>query len=150
VTIRLTVNGEPRVSEAAPETRLLDYLREELRLTGAKEGCGEGECGACAVLLDGRLVNSCLIPLGQLEGAEVTSIEGLPADSPLARAFGRAGGTQCGICTPGMLLAATALLAEHPRPNLEQIRAGLDGNLCRCTGYTRIYAAVAEAAEEMG
>ncbi|MEJ2654377.1 MAG: (2Fe-2S)-binding protein [Acidihalobacter sp.] len=150
MTIRLTVNGEPRVSEAAPETRLLDYLREELRLTGAKEGCGEGECGACAVLLDGRLVNSCLIPLGQLEGAEVTSIEGLPADSPLARAFGRAGGTQCGICTPGMLLAATALLAEHPRPNLEQIRAGLDGNLCRCTGYTRIYAAVAEAAEEMG
>jgi aerobic carbon-monoxide dehydrogenase small subunit len=150
MSIRLTVNGEPRVSEAAPETRLLDYLREELRLTGAKEGCGEGECGACAVLLDGRLVNSCLIPLGQLEGAEVTSIEGLPADSPLARAFGRAGGTQCGICTPGMLLAATALLAEHPRPSLEQIRAGLDGNLCRCTGYTRIYAAVAEAAEEMG
>jgi aerobic carbon-monoxide dehydrogenase small subunit len=150
MSIRLTVNGEPRVSEAAPETRLLDYLREELRLTGAKEGCGEGECGACAVLLDGQLVNSCLIPLGQLEGAEVTSIEGLPADSPLARAFGRAGGTQCGICTPGMLLAATALLAEHPRPSLERIRAGLDGNLCRCTGYTRIYAAVAEAAEEMG
>lgn len=150
MSIRLTVNRVPRVSHAPPETRLLDYLRKELRLTGTKEGCGEGECGACAVLLGGKLVNSCLIPLGQLDGTEVTSIEGLPADSPLARAFGRAGGTQCGICTPGMLLAATALLAEHPRPSLEQIRAGLDGNLCRCTGYTRILAAVSEASEEMG
>ncbi len=148
MTLRLKVNGEPCGSESPPDTRLLDFLREELHLTGAKEGCGEGECGACAVLLDGQLVNSCLIPLGQLEGAEVVTIEGLPADSPLARAFGRAGGTQCGICTPGMMLAATALLAEHPRPSLEQIRAGLDGNLCRCTGYTGIYAAIAEAAEE--
>lgn len=149
MSIQLTINGEARASEAPPETRLLDYLREELRLTGTKEGCGEGECGACAVLLDGALVNSCLIPLGQLEGADVVSIEGLPSDAPLARAFGRAGGTQCGLCTPGMMLAATALLAENPRPSLEQIRCGLDGNLCRCTGYTRIYAAVAEAAKEM-
>ncbi|WP_455383888.1 (2Fe-2S)-binding protein [Acidihalobacter prosperus] len=148
MTVRFEVNGEMRSTDAPPDTRLLDYLRGEMRLTGTKEGCGEGECGACAVLLDGTLVNSCLIPLGQLEGAAVVTIEGLPTDSPLARAFGRAGGTQCGICTPGMMLAATALLAEHPRPSLEQIRSGLDGNLCRCTGYTRIYAAVAEAAGE--
>ncbi|APZ43267.1 (2Fe-2S)-binding protein [Acidihalobacter ferrooxydans] len=148
MTIHITVNGTTHATASAPDTRLLDYLREELHLTGTKEGCGEGECGACAVLLDGVLVNSCLVPLGQLDGAAVTSIEGLPPDSALARAFGRAGGTQCGICTPGMMLAATALLNEHPRPTLAQIRAGLDGNLCRCTGYTRIYAAVAEAAEE--
>lgn len=148
MSIRLKVNGEFRGSESTPDTRLLDYLRGELRLTGAKEGCGEGECGACAVLLDGQLANSCLIPLGQLEGAEVVTIEGLPGDSPLARAFGRAGGTQCGICTPGMMLAATALLAEHPRPSLDQVRAALDGNLCRCTGYTGIYAAIAEASGE--
>lgn len=148
MNIRLTINDTPQIADCAPDTRLLDHLRKTLRLTGAKEGCGEGECGACAVLVEGVLVNSCLVPMGQLDGCCVQTIEGLPADAPLARAFAAHGATQCGICTPGMLMAATALLAETPRPNLAQIREGLAGNLCRCTGYARIYTAVAAAAEE--
>lgn len=146
MTIRITVNGTVHHATWAPDTRLLDWLREALRLTGTKEGCGEGECGACAVLLDGVLAASCLVPLGQLDGHSVTTIEGLPEDTPLARAFARQGATQCGICTPGMRLAAEALLAEHPRPTLDEIRFGLAGNLCRCTGYARIWAAIAETA----
>ena len=142
----MRINGKEFQSSSAPNTRLLDVLRNECDLQGAKEGCGEGECGACAVLVNGKLVNSCLVPLGQMEQAEITTVEGLPEDSALARAFVHCGATQCGICTPGMMLAATALLAEHANPTLEEIRWGLSGNLCRCTGYGRIYAAIAQAA----
>ncbi|MHB1202407.1 MAG: (2Fe-2S)-binding protein [Acidithiobacillus sp.] len=146
----MRINGKKYQSTAAPGSRLLDVLRNDIALKGVKEGCGEGECGACAVLVNGKLVNSCLIPLGQMEQADITTVEGLPADSPLARAFAECGATQCGICTPGMMLAATALLAEHDAPTLEDIRWALSGNLCRCTGYGRIYAAVAQAARGAG
>ncbi|MCK9188801.1 (2Fe-2S)-binding protein [Acidithiobacillus sp.] len=142
----MRINGEAFRSSSAPNARLLDVLRNECDLKGTKEGCGEGECGACAVLVNGKLVNSCLVPLGQMEQAEITTVEGLPEDSALAQAFVQCGATQCGICTPGMMLAATALLAEHANPTLEEIRWGLSGNLCRCTGYGRIYAAIAQAA----
>ncbi|HYB71833.1 MAG TPA: (2Fe-2S)-binding protein [Candidatus Sulfotelmatobacter sp.] len=153
-TIRLSVNGAAREIAADPWTRLLDVLRGHLRLTGTKEGCGEGECGACAVLVDGRLVNSCLIPVGQLHGAAVTTIEGLaPADAarlaPLQDAMLAEGGTQCGICTPGMMMAAYALLRHNPQPDLEEIRNALAGNLCRCTGYTGIYRAVQKACKAL-
>ena len=143
------VNGVDRSFDAHPMARLLDVLRDELRLTGVKEGCGEGECGACAVLIGGELVNSCLIPALEADGAEVTTIEGLARDGRLHRlqqAFIECGGAQCGICTPGMILAAVALLDLHPHPTLDEIREGLAGNLCRCTGYMRIFEAVACAA----
>ncbi|WP_291521997.1 (2Fe-2S)-binding protein [Acidithiobacillus sp.] len=142
----MRINGKAFQSSSAPNARLLDVLRNECDLKGTKEGCGEGECGACAVLVNGRLVNSCLVPLGQMERAEITTVEGLPEDSALAQAFVQCGATQCGICTPGMMLAATALLAEYANPTLEEIRWGLSGNLCRCTGYGRIYAAIAQVA----
>jgi aerobic-type carbon monoxide dehydrogenase small subunit (CoxS/CutS family) len=153
--IRLTVNGAAHEVAADPWARLLDVLRDRLRLTGTKEGCGEGECGACAVLVDGCLVNSCLIPVGQLDGAAVTTIEGLaPADAarlaPLQDAMLAEGGTQCGICTPGMMMAAYALLRQNPQPDLEEIRDALAGNLCRCTGYTGIYRAVQSASRALG
>ena len=128
--------------------RLLDALRVQLRLTGTKEGCGEGECGACSVLIDGELVNSCLVPLLQVEGTEIRTIEGVAVGGELhavQAAFVEHGGAQCGICTPGMVLAAINLLERNPHPDLEQIRAGLAGNLCRCTGYTRIFEAVLAA-----
>jgi carbon-monoxide dehydrogenase small subunit len=128
--------------------RLLDVLRHELGLTGTKEGCGEGECGSCSVLLDGILVNSCLIPVLQANGANIVTIEGLSTDGRLRvlqQAFLECGGAQCGICTPGMILAALHLLKEKPQPTLEEIREGLAGNLCRCTGYMQIFEAVAEA-----
>jgi carbon-monoxide dehydrogenase small subunit len=128
--------------------RLLDVLREELRLTGVKEGCGEGECGACSVLIDGELTNSCLVPWLQVEGAEIVTIEGVAIDGKLnavQRAFLEHGGAQCGICTPGMILAAMSLLERHPEPTLEEIKEGLAGNLCRCTGYMRIFEAVVHA-----
>jgi aerobic carbon-monoxide dehydrogenase small subunit len=144
-TIRCTVNGAARSVDAAPMTRLLDVLRDDLGCTGVKEGCGEGECGACSVLLDGELVNSCLVPVLQAEGTSIVTVEGLAHDQRLHRvqqAFLECGGAQCGICTPGMILAAVALLEKHPRPTLDQIREGLAGNLCRCTGYMRIFAAV--------
>jgi aerobic carbon-monoxide dehydrogenase small subunit len=151
--VRFTVNGrevEPRVH---PMARLLDVLREELGLTGTKEGCGEGECGACSVLLDGELVNSCLVPVAQVAGAEVATIEGVARDGelhPMQRAFVEHGGAQCGICTPGMVMAALALLARNPRPSEAEIRTGLAGNLCRCTGYMKIFDAVAAAASSAG
>ena len=150
VTIALTVNGRKRRARVAPMKRLLDVLREDLALTGTKEGCGEGECGACAVLVDGKLVDSCLVPVAQVSGREVTTIEGLAQRDTLAsiqRAFAELGGAQCGICTPGMILAAKALLDRVPHPSEDQIREGLAGNLCRCTGYMRIFAAVVRACE---
>jgi carbon-monoxide dehydrogenase small subunit len=150
--IELRVNGCKLPVECYPMARLLDVLREELGLTGTKEGCGEGECGACGVLLDGELVNSCLVPVLQVEGCEIVTIEGLEKDGrlhPLQEAFAAAGGTQCGICTPGMILASHQLLERHPRPTEEQIREGLAGNLCRCTGYQKIFDAVRQASSRM-
>jgi carbon-monoxide dehydrogenase small subunit len=147
--ISLTVNGEPRTVRAYPMERLLDVLRDHLRLTGAKEGCGEGECGSCSVLMNGALVNSCLIPVLQAKEADIVTIEGVAAGSQLhvlQLAFLECGGAQCGICTPGMILAASHLLRKKPAPTMEDIREGLSGNLCRCTGYIQIFEAVAEAA----
>ena len=146
----LWVNGRAVAAEVDPLTRLLDFLREELRLTGTKEGCGEGECGACSVLVNGALPLSCLVPMGQLEGAGVLTIEGLtPGETerltPVQEALLAEGGTQCGICTPGIVLAAHALLAARPRPTLEDVREALAGNICRCTGYTAIYEAIVKA-----
>jgi carbon-monoxide dehydrogenase small subunit len=129
--------------------RLLDVLREDLHLTGTKEGCGEGECGSCSVRMNGELVNSCLVPVLQAEGADIQTVEGLGAIGalhPLQRAFLDCGGAQCGICTPGMLMAATQLLAINPHPSLAEIREGLAGNLCRCTGFIRIFDSVIAAA----
>ena len=192
--ITLTINDEHRTITAPPMKRLLDVLREDLHLTGAKEGCGEGECGSCAVLMDSghgpELVNSCLVPILQAEGARITTIEGLAGigetagpraegvsypspgqrpgsggssdDSglkaratvlpqhlhPIQQCFLEHGGAQCGICTPGMILATHHLLAKHPHPTLPQIQEGLAGNLCRCTGYMRIFEAVQQAASQ--
>jgi carbon-monoxide dehydrogenase small subunit len=146
--IAFTVNGHLATVRAYAMERLLDVLRHELGLTGTKEGCGEGECGSCSVLLDGSLVNSCLIPVLQASGADIVTIEGLASDGRLGvlqQAFLEYGGAQCGICTPGMILAAVHLLSKKPRPNMEEIREGLSGNLCRCTGYLQIIEAVAEA-----
>jgi carbon-monoxide dehydrogenase small subunit len=143
--MRFILNGRPVSVDAPGSRRLLDVLREDLGLTGTKEGCGEGECGACSVLIDGLVVNSCLVAAGQAEGCEVVTVEGLAAGdelSPLQRAFVERGAAQCGICTPGMLLAAHALLQENPRPSADDVRVGLAGNLCRCTGYTKIIEAV--------
>jgi carbon-monoxide dehydrogenase small subunit len=130
--------------------RLLDVLREQLCLTGTKEGCGEGECGACSVEMDGALVNSCLVPLVHAEGTKILTIEGVAGERlhPVQQAFLEHGGTQCGICTPGMILAALNLLARHPKPTEVEIREGLAGNLCRCTGYTKIFESVLEACRE--
>ena len=150
ITVNCTVNGEAVRVVAHPLARLLDALREELRLTGTKEGCGEGECGACSVLLDGRLVNSCLVPVAQVEGSTVRTIEGVAEGGRLhavQQAFVEHGGAQCGICTPGMVLAAVALLEREPRPREDDIRDALAGNLCRCTGYTKIFEAVLKAVD---
>jgi carbon-monoxide dehydrogenase small subunit len=147
--VPLTVNGELRKVLAYPMERLLDVLRNDLGLTGAKEGCGEGECGSCSVLLDGLLVNSCLVPIAQASGSSIVTIEGISTHdlmNPLQEAFLEYGGAQCGICTPGMILAAVHLLEKKPEPALADIREGLSGNLCRCTGYMQIFEAVAKAA----
>ena len=147
--ISLTVNGEARTVRAYPMERLLDTLRHSLGLTGAKEGCGEGECGSCSVLMDGVLVNSCLVPVLQAQGAQIVTIEGIAKGSQLhalQQAFLECGGAQCGICTPGILMAAFHLLSERPRPSDEEIKESLAGNLCRCTGYAQICEAVAQAA----
>ena len=133
-------------------TRLLDALRSDLHLTGIKEGCGEGECGACSILLDGRLVNSCLVPLIHANGAVIVTIEGVAQGERLhavQEAFIARGGAQCGICTPGMVLAAVSLLERNPHPSEEDVRAGLAGNLCRCTGYMRIFEAVLDACRHL-
>jgi aerobic-type carbon monoxide dehydrogenase small subunit (CoxS/CutS family) len=140
--VRFTLNGKLVDIRAHPMKRLLDVLREDCGLTGTKEGCGEGECGACTVLLDGEAVNACLMPFAQARGRKVLTIEGLKGRHPLQRAFVSEGGTQCGICTPGMIMAAAAL-PRHATP--EQVRVGLAGNICRCTGYMAIYRAVALA-----
>jgi carbon-monoxide dehydrogenase small subunit len=140
--VTFTLNGRRTRIDAHPMTRLLDVLRETCGLTGTKEGCGEGECGACTVLLDGAPVNSCLVPVAHAAGASVTTIEGLGGTHPLQRAFVEYGGAQCGICTPGMILAALAL---GPRPSPEAMRVGLAGNLCRCTGYSAIYRSMTAA-----
>ena len=148
-TTQLTINGHERTIEAPPMKRLLDVLREDLYLTGAKEGCGEGECGSCSVLMNGDLVNSCLVPILQAEGAQITTIEGIAIDEKLhsiQQCFLEEGGAQCGICTPGMILATHHLLEKHSYPTLLQIQEGLSGNLCRCTGYSRIFNAVRAAA----
>jgi len=148
-TISLTVNGQPATVTAPPMKRLLDVLREDLHLTGAKEGCGEGECGSCSVLMNGELVNSCLVPILQAEGAQITTIEGVADQEklhPIQQCFLEHGGAQCGICTPGMILATQHLLDKYPQPTLAQIKEGLAGNLCRCTGYMRIFEAVQQAA----
>lgn len=153
VPLNFTVNGRGVALRAYPLARLLDVLREDLRLTGTKEGCGEGECGACSVLLDGELVNSCLIPAAQVEGSEIRTIEGVADGEQLhavQRAFVECGGAQCGICTPGMVLAAFKLLADNPRPTEADIREGLAGNLCRCTGYTKIFESVVRACRPPG
>jgi carbon-monoxide dehydrogenase small subunit len=146
--VSLTVNERRVEVTDHPMARLLDVLRVSLHLTGTKEGCGEGECGACSVLLEGRLVNSCLVPLAQVDGASITTIEGVAEGDRLhavQQAFLEHGGAQCGICTPGMVLAAVDLLARNPAPSLDDIRGGLAGNLCRCTGYMRIFEAVVHA-----
>jgi aerobic-type carbon monoxide dehydrogenase small subunit (CoxS/CutS family) len=137
--MRFTLNGAPAEVDAHPMKRLLDVLREECGLTGTKEGCGEGECGACTVLIDGVPVVSCLVPFAQARETEVVTIEGLGGEHPYQRAFAEFSGAQCGICTPGMILAAVAL---GPAPTLEEVRTGLAGNLCRCTGYEAIYRAI--------
>ena len=145
IKIRFKVNGKNKSVECYPMARLMDVLREDLKLTGTKEGCGEGECGACSVLVNGQIVNSCLVPVAQMSKAEIKTIEGIATKSQLSRvqqAFIAEGGAQCGICTPGMIMAATCLLKKNPRPSLEQVREGLAGNLCRCTGYTGIFKAV--------
>ncbi len=143
--LSFTVNGQEQRVDAPPMKRLLDVLREDLRLTGTKEGCGEGECGACSVLLDGNPVNSCLIPICQCDTAELVTVEGIAQDgqlSPLQQAFWHEGAAQCGICTPGMLIAAQALLDHNPNPSRDEIRSAIAGNLCRCTGYTKIIKAI--------
>ena len=143
--INFTVNGDPRSVEAFPMARLLDVLREQLHLTGTKEGCGEGECGACTIILDGRIVNSCLVPAAQVNGSVIKTIEGVAQQDQLhavQQAFIDHGGAQCGICTPGMVLAAVDLLNRIPTPSESEIRNGLAGNLCRCTGYMKIFESV--------
>lgn len=152
IALQFTVNGQGHSIEAWPMARLLDVLREELQLTGTKEGCGEGECGACSVLLEGELVNSCLVPAAQADGAKITTIEGIANGERLhavQQSFITEGGAQCGICTPGMILAAVQLLDRNPQPTEDDIRQGLAGNLCRCTGYMKIFDAVVKAAQNL-
>ena len=152
ISVTCRVNGKDTQFEAFPMERLLDVIREKLSLTGTKEGCGEGECGACSVFMDGELVNSCIVPAIQAQGAELRTIEDLARGNELhgvQKAFLEHGGAQCGICTPGMLMAATRLLDHHPDPTDAQIREALAGNLCRCTGYMKIFDSVLGAAKAM-
>ena len=159
-TYQLTVNGTPAEVDVPGMRRLLDVLREDLALTGTKEGCGEGECGACTVLVDGAPVDSCLVPVCQVAGADVRTVEGLapggsgapgtavPLDA-LQAAFLQTGGAQCGICTPGMIMAAVSYLKENPTPTEEEVRESLEGNLCRCTGYQNIVKSILDAAGQL-
>jgi len=151
ISLSFTVNGESKTVEAFPLSRLLDVLREQLQLSGTKEGCGEGECGACTVVLNGEIVNSCLVPMAQVEGAQIRTIEGVAMVDDLhavQQAFIEHGGAQCGICTPGMVLAAVDLLSRNPNPTEDDIRTGLAGNLCRCTGYMKIFESVVRACQK--
>jgi aerobic carbon-monoxide dehydrogenase small subunit len=151
IQVNFTVNGHQQSVEVFPMARLLDVIREQLKLTGTKEGCGEGECGACTVLLDGQIVNSCLVPVVQADGAKITTIEGVAREKELnqvQQAFVAYGGAQCGICTPGMVLAAVDLLSRNPHPTETDIRTGLAGNLCRCTGYIKIFESVVRACQK--
>jgi carbon-monoxide dehydrogenase small subunit len=148
--IALNVNGERSEIAVEPAWTLLETVREQLRLTGTKEGCGTGDCGACSMIVDGRLITSCLMLAVQADGRQITSVEGISTNGdldPVQRAFIDKGGVQCGYCTPGMIVAACALLDANPNPTLNDVREGLAGNLCRCTGYTRIYESVLAAAE---
>ncbi|MFW6273431.1 MAG: (2Fe-2S)-binding protein [Halanaerobium sp.] len=150
--IRLKVNGEERTLDITPYTRLLDLIREDLGLTGVKEGCGKGECGACTVIMNGELTASCLVPAPQADGAEILTIEGLaPAGKlhPIQESFIETGAVQCGFCIPGMVLAGKKLLDENPDPDEKEVRYGLSGNICRCTGYAKIIEAVMMAADKL-
>jgi aerobic carbon-monoxide dehydrogenase small subunit len=150
--INLRINGQPQEVAVEPSWTLLETVREALGYTGAKEGCGTGDCGACSMLVDGRLITSCLMLAPQADGREIVSIEGLATNGtlhPVQQAFIDTGGVQCGFCTPGMVMAATDLLTHNPKPTFEEIREGLAGNLCRCTGYTKIFQAVELAAQRM-
>jgi carbon-monoxide dehydrogenase small subunit len=151
--LEFTVNGKPRAVDVEPQARLIDVLRDRLDLTGTKEGCGEGECGACTVLMDGAAVNACLVLALQARGRGVVTVEGLARDGeldPLQKAFIQEGAIQCGYCSPGMLMSAKALLLHNPRPTEPEIRAAIAGNLCRCTGYTKIVKAVLAVAQTPG
>lgn len=151
ISVTFNVNGKELSVETYPMTSLLQVLRENLRLTGTKEGCGEGECGACTVLMNGEIVTSCLVPILQVQGAQIRTIEGIAKSGTLSKiqdAFLKYGGAQCGICTPGMVISATKLLETTPNPTLDQIKEGLAGNLCRCTGYIKIFESVLEACSE--
>ena len=148
--LKFTINGQPREADIDPSMRLVDALRDVFNLTGTKEGCGEGECGACTVILDGKAVNSCLVLAGQAVGGSIVTIEGLSPEGELSRlqqAFVDAGAVQCGFCTPGMIMSAKALLDENPHPTEREIKVAISGNLCRCTGYKKIVKAVQLAAQ---
>ncbi len=152
-TISLQINSQPYELAVEPHWTLLEAVREQLGLTGSKEGCGTGDCGACSMIVDGRLITACLMLAPEADGSEITTIEGLARNGdlhPVQQSFIEAGGVQCGFCTPGMIMAAKALLDSNPRPTLEDVRLGLAGNLCRCTGYAKIYEAVLAAAERIG
>jgi len=149
--LRFTLNGEPRQVSVPAHRRLIDLIREDLALTGTKEGCSVGVCGACTVIVDGNTMSACLLPATYVDGATVTTIEGLSPEggplTPLQDAFIRHGGFQCGICTPGQIMAATALLAENPHPTVDEVKRWMMGNLCRCTGYYKIVESIMAAAE---
>lgn len=149
--ITFILNKKEVVADCEPTDRLLDVLREQFHLTGPKEGCGEGECGACSVLVEGKLMNSCVTPVGNVMGKQVVTLEGFRETARyqvLEQTFAKAGAVQCGFCTPGMIMAAEALLSQKPHPTLEEIREGISGNLCRCTGYNMIIDAINMAAEQ--
>ena len=149
----MKINGQPQEVAVEPHWTLLETLREQLALTGSKEGCGTGDCGACSMIVDGRLITSCLMLAPEADGSEVLTIEGLARNGelhPVQQSFIEAGGVQCGYCTPGMIMATKALLDHNSRPTLDDVRRGLAGNLCRCTGYAKIYEAVLAAAERIG
>jgi len=152
LTIEFIINGQKRKIETTPFTRLLDLIRDDLHLTGTKEGCGKGECGACTIIMNHQLVASCLVLAPQADGAEIITIEGLGEKGkldPIQEAFIETGAVQCGFCTPGMVLAAKKLLEENPHPNIEEIKRGISGNLCRCTGYKKIIEAINLAAKRL-
>jgi len=152
LTIRLIINGQKETIETTPSTRLLDLIRDDLHLTGTKEGCGKGECGACTVIMNGELVASCLVLAPQADGAVITTIEGIGSGGhldPIQEAFVETGAVQCGFCTPGMILAAKKLLEENLHPDEEEIKRGISGNLCRCTGYQKIFDAIKLAADRL-